>query len=193
MKSFTNVVGAARVYIDRMSRLSGISKDDLWVTGGALARDMHGLPVTCADIDFGARVPPVEGSHLRSNKTRTTETERAWTTNEYGRRYQLLKRCIAPTPYESVSWFDLDHCRAFVSMRDAYIPTSLPEKLLVVTAYATPLDTLGRMIKWMNLGFKTHDIEDVAKLLHKWAVGGSPICKSSEAPSALLKDLTSQS
>lgn len=153
------IIQIARVEIENAACKTRIPADQLYLTGGAITRWRYDLPQ--ADLDFIAAHEPKFDAEVLVGAS--CVTPRAWS---FG-RYQILRYKFGAPP-DSICWFDLEHCRSWVSMRDYYFTPQLESR--TVCFCGTSLDyiaTLGRMVKWLNLGFtmeKVHLIPVIAAI-----------------------------
>lgn len=159
--------------IAHMSRISGIPICDLALVGGSIARKWHNLP-DC-DFDFVSRIPPMFDESLS-----VYESEYSWTAGQY----QILKASVGDWIIPDTEWFDLAHCCGYITTSSWSFPTELIMKKLVIrNGKPNPIRTLGRIIKWLQLGF-TIEAGSLASLIRR--VQDDP-CKVTVAIEALLR------
>lgn len=148
-----SLVVVARIEIGNVARKTGISPDQLYLVGGAVARWRHDLPR--ADYDFvTTRDPEFNDETLKLAHT----TPHAWSFGQH----QILRYKFGAPP-NSIDWFDLVHGQSWIGMCGFYIAPEVETKTIRFLGVSRDyIATLGRMVKWLNLGFTMDKVELVS-------------------------------
>ncbi len=145
-----SLIVAARIEIENVACKTGISPDQLYLVGGAVARWRHNLPQ--ADYDFvTTRDPEFSDETLKLAHT----TLRAWSFGQH-----QISRYKFGAPPNSIDWFDLAHGQSWVGMYGFYVAPEVETKTIRFLGVSRDyIATLGRMVKWLNLGFTMNKVE----------------------------------
>jgi hypothetical protein len=148
-------IQAGRAIIEEAAEDLQMDSGNLVLTGGTIARLIHDLPAGL-DYDFVCRRPADPGAR------EVDESPRSWTWTKAVPARQVLRNWSGEPPYN----FDLDHCRAFITMEEFFIPPSTLRKQLILLPcnFIDPVCTLARVVKWSKLGF-TIPYGDLAPLV----------------------------
>jgi hypothetical protein len=141
------VAGVLRVF----ETMVEIPRHKLYVAGGAVASLYHDEPVK--DFDIFSREPVTPPGPLVPN----CETPRAWTyVPPSGTVYQLIKLWVGP-PSEVVMNFDLSCCRSWADpygSKTSAFHSDMTAKRIAVCRTNRPVETLGRLVKYLQRGYK---------------------------------------
>jgi hypothetical protein len=141
--------------------LVGIPRQKLYVAGGAIASLYHGEPVK--DYDIFSREPVTPGPGLAPSCV----TPRAWTWVHEGTCYQLIKSWIGP-PSQVVMNFDLSCCRSWADpygSETCCLHSAMTAKKVMVCRTGTPVETLGRLAKYLQKGYQLPGLWQLTSLV----------------------------